>query len=287
MPKLREMNIDWWEQWIIRQLVSEGITNILTEEELKARSAGNYQVDLDYALKSLMDKTIITQLHTGKVKRYAINIDKTDDARNISRKQIPKEKLDVVQPYMEEPKGYQYWFEPEKRRKFRKQSMYRIYRKSNGESDFVGQVLSQTMTSPNNIHTGSLANEKSHISILVRAMKDLVKTNDKGVFTLQDLQDKERLSVGNNRQRGKVVILVCEKLEIIEFAGMKGNSASYRIKNDNQSSSVNLDSFRPKQDPSNNFNDPETFEADNLVEESGSKSNSESLNFLDRQGLIE
>lgn len=220
-------SIEWWEQWIIRQLVSSGITNILTGDELRIRTATHYEPNLDHALKSLMDKSIITQLYTGSVKRYSVNFDKMEVARNIAKKKIPTDKSDVIQPYIGEPKGYDYWFEPEKRRMFRKQSMYRIFRKSDGTKDFVGQVLSQSMLHPNNIHTGSLDNKESPISKLVEVMKDLGKNG--GVFTLQDLQDRDRISVGNNRQRGKVIILVCEKLGIIEFAGMKGNSASYKM----------------------------------------------------------
>ncbi len=222
------MNIEWWEQWIIRQLVSDGITNVLSEEELRTRVGSHYEINMDHALKSLMDKSIITQMHTGNVKRYVVNIDKLDNAQSIAKKKIPKEKLDVAQQYVGEPKGYNYWFEPEKRRAFRKQSRYTIFRKSDGTKDFVGQVLSQSMLHPNNIHTGSLDEPDSHISKLVNVMKELDKN---GAFTLQDLQDRDRMSVGNNRQRGKVVLLVCEKLGMIEFAGMKGNSASYRVGN--------------------------------------------------------
>lgn len=257
------LSVPEWEQWIIRLLVSGGIFNILREGTIKEQAGRHYDINLDYALKSLMDKGIITQLQSERDRRYMLNSDKLDDAQKIVRREIPKEeKVQTAQPYIPEPDGFEYWFDPEERRTFRKQSSYRLFRKKNGEKDYAGQVLSKSMRVPVNYYTGSLDEAGSNISILVRAMNDLAREHADHTFNLQDLQDRERLACGNNRQRGKVILLVCERLGIIEFAGMKGNSASYRLSGTAPPPPTTLDNFRqPGDGPSDdNFDDPEQFD---------------------------
>jgi hypothetical protein len=256
------VSVPEWEQWIVRLLISGGILNVLREETIKEHAGRHYDINMDYAFKSLMDKGIITQLQSERDRRYMLNWEKLDEAHDIMRKEVPKEEAtQAAQPYIPEPEGYAFWFDPEERRTFRKQSMYRLFRKKDGSRDYVGQVLSKSMRVPVNYYTGSLDEPDSHISVLVRSMNVLAREHADHTFNLQDLQDKERLACGNNRQRGKVILLVCERLGIIEFAGMKGNSASYRMAGTAPPPPTTLDDFGSRGDgPDMDFDDPEQFD---------------------------
>jgi hypothetical protein len=43
------------------------------------------------------------------------------------------------------------------------------------------------------------------------------------------LQDKERKACGNNRQRGKIALVIFKKLEFIVEIGRKGNSTIFSL----------------------------------------------------------
>ena len=79
------------------------------------------------------------------------------------------------------------------------------------------------------IMMGSLNDPDSYISRLWTAtVKVSVEAKD-GSFILQNLQDKDRIACGNNRQRGKIALDIFRKLGYIQKIGSKGNSTKFKL----------------------------------------------------------
>jgi hypothetical protein len=76
---------------------------------------------------------------------------------------------------------------------------------------------------------GSLNNSGSYIYKIWRAALELSDESEDGTFILQDLQDRERVACGNNRQRGKIGIAIFKRLGYIQEIGTKGNSTRFKI----------------------------------------------------------
>jgi hypothetical protein len=49
------------------------------------------------------------------------------------------------------------------------------------------------------------------------------------MFILQNIQDKDRIACGNNRQRGKIALSIFKKLGFIQEADFKGNSTRFKV----------------------------------------------------------
>jgi hypothetical protein len=226
MPSISE-----WRKWLLQQLISDGIHNVMLEENLHQEVGRHYDTKFDLALKSLMDEGIIMSLESKREKKYVVNFDKLEEAQKIINSQSSWENqaITIIQPYMPEPEGYIYWFENKENRKFKRQSIYRVYFKKTDQVNFAAQLMTQSMNNPKTIYMGSLNESDSHISKLWRAASTIAEENKDGTFILQDLQDRERIACGNNRQRGKIALIIFRKLGYIQAIETKGNSTKFKL----------------------------------------------------------
>lgn len=224
MPSISE-----WRTWILQQLISDGIHNVMLEERLRNEAGRHYDEKFDLAMKSLMDEGIIMSLESKREKKYVVNFDKLDDAQKIINSETVYKSPTIVQPYIAEPEGYVYWFENKEDRKFKKQSIYRVYFKKTDQMDFAAQLMTQSMNNPKTLYMGSLNDSDSHISKLWRAASTIAKESNDGTFILQDLQDRERIACGNNRQRGKIALIIFRTLGYIQAVETKGNSTKFKV----------------------------------------------------------
>ena len=224
MPSISE-----WRIWILQQLISGGIHNILLERRLHEEAGRHYDTRFDLALTSLMDEGIIMSLESKREKKYVVNFDKLDEAQKIINSETSYKSPTIIQPYIAEPEGYIYWFENKENRKFKKQSIYRVYFKKTDQKDFAAQLMTQSMINTKTIYMGSLNESDSHISKLWRAASTIAEESRDGTFILQDLQDRERLACGNNRQRGKIALIIFRTLGYIQAVETKGNSTKFKL----------------------------------------------------------
>jgi hypothetical protein len=224
MPSISE-----WRIWILQQLISDGIHNVMLEERLREEAGRHYDTKFDLALSSLMDEGIVMSLESKREKKYVVNFDKLDEAQKIINSETSYESPTIIQPYIAEPEGYIYWFENKENRKFKKQSIYRIYFKKTDQMDFAAQLMTQSMTNPKILYMGSLNESDSYISKLWRAASTIAEESNDGTFILQDLQDRERIACGNNRQRGKIALIIFRALGYIQAIETKGNSTKFKI----------------------------------------------------------
>lgn len=224
MPSISE-----WRIWILQQLISDGIHNVMLEERLREEAGRHYDTKFDLALSSLMDEGIVMSLESKREKKYVVNFDKLDEAQKIINSETSYESPTIIQPYIAEPEGYIYWFENKENRKFKKQSIYRIYFKKTDRMDFAAQLMTQSMTNPKTLYMGSLNESDSYISKLWHAASSIADESNDGTFILQDLQDRERIACGNNRQRGKIALIIFRALGYIQAIETKGNSTKFKI----------------------------------------------------------
>ena len=224
MPSISE-----WRIWILQQLISDGIHNVMLEQRLCEEAGRHYDTKFDLALSSLMDDGIIMSLESKREKKYVVNFDKLDEAQKIINSETSYKSPTIIQPYFAEPEGYIYWFENKENRKFKKQSIYRIYFKKTDQMDFAAQLMTQSMTNPKTLYMGSLNESDSYISKLWRAASTIAEESNDGTFILQDLQDRERIACGNNRQRGKIALIIFRALGYIQAIETKGNSTKFKI----------------------------------------------------------
>lgn len=224
MPSISE-----WRIWILLQLISEGLHNILLEGRLREEAGRHYDTRFDLALTSLMDEGIIMSLESKREKKYVVNFDKLDEAQKIINSETSYESPTIIQPYIAEPEGYIYWFENKETRKFKKQSTYRVYFKKTDQMDFAAQLMTQSMSKPRTLYMGSLNEPDSNISKLWHAASTIAEERKDGTFILQDLQDRERIACGNNRQRGKIALIIFRTLGYIQPVEIKGNSTIFKV----------------------------------------------------------
>jgi hypothetical protein len=224
MPSISE-----WRIWILLQLISEGLHNILLEGRLREEAGRHYDTRFDLALTSLMDEGIIMSLESKREKKYVVNFDKLDEAQKIINSETGYESPTIIQPYIAEPEGYIYWFENKETRKFKKQSTYRVYFKKTDQMDFAAQLMTQSMSKPRTLYMGSLNEPDSYISKLWHAASTIAEERKDGTFILQDLQDRERIACGNNRQRGKIALIIFRTLGYIQPVEIKGNSTIFKV----------------------------------------------------------
>lgn len=226
MPSISE-----WRKWILQQLISNEIHSVMLEESLRQEAGRHYDTKFDLALTSLMDEGIIMSLESKREKKYVVNFDKLDEAQKMinSETSWANQFSTIIQPYIAEPEGYIYWFENKEDRKFKKQSIYRVYFKKTDQKDFAAQLMTQSMTNPKTIYMDSLNESDSYISKLWRAASTIAEESKDGTFILQDLQDRERIACGNNRQRGKIALIIFRTLGYIQAVETKGNSTKFKL----------------------------------------------------------
>ena len=226
MPSISE-----WRRWILQQLISKEIHSVMLEGSLRQEAGRHYDTKFDLALTSLMDEGIIMSLESKRQKKYVVNFDKLDEAQKMinSETNWANQFPTIIQPYIAEPEGYIYWFENKEDRKFKKQSIYRVYFKKTDQKDFAAQLMTQSMINTKTIYMGSLNESDSHISKLWRAASTIAEESRDGTFILQDLQDRERIACGNNRQRGKIALIIFRTLGYIQAVETKGNSTKFKL----------------------------------------------------------
>ena len=222
-------SIEEWRKWTLRQLIGNGIHNVLSENQIHLEAGRHHDMNLEYAIRSLMDKGIIMSLESRHERRYVVNFDKLDLAQQMINSPLGQEP-EIIQPYMAEPDGYVYWFDnTEDERNFRGQNIYRFYVKKTDNLNFAVQLLAKPMGNAKTIIMGSLNDSDSYIFRLWTAAVKVSAEATDGGFILQNLQDKDRIACGNNRQRGKIALDIFRKLGYIQKVGSKGNSTKFKL----------------------------------------------------------
>ena len=220
--------IQEWQKWILKQLICEGIHRSISESQLFREAGRHYEPNFQSALRSLIDEGIVMVLESHRLKKYLVNFDMIDVAQSIINSQSKLNRIKVIQPFMAEPEGFIYWFDNNQEdRKYRRQNIYRFYTSKTDRMEFAAQLITQSMSRSRTLYMGSLNNSNSYIYKIWRAA--LVLSDEDGTFILQDLQDRERVACGNNRQRGKIGIAIFKKLGYIQQIGTKGNSTRFKI----------------------------------------------------------
>lgn len=108
---------------------------------------------------------------------------------------------------------------------------------------FKGRILSKSMFIPRSYDMGSLNDPKSKISRIWRAIQEAVRSNPHATFTLQNIQDIDRKAVNNNRQAGKIGLIILEELGWIKIVGRRGVSNIYAVTVDDAKLPPTLDTF--------------------------------------------
>ena len=222
--------IQEWQKWILRQLICEGIHRSISESQLFRWAGRHYDPNFQPALRSLIDEGIIMVIESHRQKNYLVNFDMIEAAQSIINSHSKLNRIKVIQPFMPEPEGYVYWFDNnQENRKYRGQNIYRFYSSKTDKMEFAAQLITQSMSRTRTLYMGSLSNSNSYIYKIWRAALELSDKSEDGTFILQDLQDRERVACGNNRQRGKIGIAIFKKLGYIQEIGTKGNSTRFKI----------------------------------------------------------
>ncbi|MDX1372869.1 MAG: hypothetical protein R3321_10385, partial [Nitrososphaeraceae archaeon] len=159
------LKVDGWKKWFLYQLIGEGVHNAVYHDQILREIGNNYDINLDRALQELIDDGIIMLIESRRKKKYIVNFDRLEDAQKIiniievdnrSRGKINYDHNNVnyinlennrnyIQPYLSEPEGYIYWFDNEENRKFKKQSVYRIYVKETDKMNFAAQLITKSL----------------------------------------------------------------------------------------------------------------------------------------------
>ena len=190
----------------------------------------HYDPNFQVALRSLIDEGVIMVIESNRQKKYLVNFEMIDVAQNIVNSHSKPSRIRVIQPFMPEPEGFVYWFDNNQdERRYRRQNIYRFYTSKTDRMEFAAQLITQSMSSSRTLYMGSLNNSSSYIYKIWKAALDLSNESEDGTFILQDLQDRERVACGNNRQRGKIGIAIFKKLGYIQEIGTKGNSTRFKI----------------------------------------------------------
>jgi hypothetical protein len=221
-----------WRKWLLQQLIGEGIHNVMLDEQIRMEAGRHYDTNFDLALRSLKDEGIIMLLESKHQKKYVVNYDKLDQAHSIINSD-PKDGYEhqsvLVQPYMREPEGYIFWFDNRETKRLRKQSVYNLYFKNTDNLNFAAQLITRSVANPKTVYMGSLNEPESYISRLWRAVSIVSSESKDGTFILQNVQDKDRVACGNNRQRGKIALIIFRKLGYLQEVSVKGNSTVFKL----------------------------------------------------------
>jgi len=222
--------IQEWQKWILKQLICEGIHRSISERQLFKEAGKHYDPNFQITLHSLIDEGIIMVLESHRQKKYLVNFEMIEVAQDIVNSHPKLNRIKVIQPFMPEPEGFVYWFDNnQEERKYRRQNIYRFYTRKTDRMEFAAQLITQSMSRSRTLYMGSLNNSSSYIYKIWRAALELSAESEDGTFILQDLQDRERVACGNNRQRGKIGIAIFKKLGYIQEIGTKGNSTRFKI----------------------------------------------------------
>jgi hypothetical protein len=255
-------SVSEWKKRILRTILSEGANNYMYQESLRREVGSHLDLNFDRALDELLyTDQLLTLIITDGRKRYGVDIEKLEEARTIANTPVESSISDEApaQPYAGEPKGYTFWNEEFDTDRQRKKSRYTIYYKKTDHENFIGQVLSQSMLKPRNYIMGTLSDPGSKISRIWRAIIQAVKSSPTASFTLQDIQDIDRQAVNNNRQAGKIGLMIFRLLGWIKIVDKVGNSTIYALAQSDQSLPPTMDDFiaKPMQET---FNDPENLD---------------------------
>lgn len=244
------LSVEEWKRWFLYQLIGEGLHNAIYHEQILKELGKHYDSNLERALRDLIDDGIIMLIESKKKKKYIVNFESLSEAQmimNVDKYLFqkgkstkihdhnnvnyldPGNKKKIIQPYLPDPSGYIYWFDNEEFRKFKNQTIYRIYFKETDRMNFAAQLITKPIGSSKIIHMGSLNDPNSYIARLWRAVISVSEENKEGTFILQDIQDKDRIACGNNRQRGKIALSIFKKLGYIQQIELKGNSIRFKI----------------------------------------------------------
>lgn len=240
-------SIEICKKRILFLILRNGASNYISEEIIRRYFGSHWSDNHNKAIDELLytDKFLLMVIAEG-VKHYCIDPDKLEKARSLVTQQfvLKPQTNEIVQQYdASEPRGYTFWKEEVDMDRQRKKSRYRIYYKQTDRENFVGQILSQSMYKPRNFYMGSLNDPRSRISRIWRAIQQAVTRNPHATFNLQNIQDIDRKAVNNNRQAGKIGLLIFEELGWIRVVKRVGVSKIYAVALHNAKFQPTIDDF--------------------------------------------
>jgi hypothetical protein len=248
-------SVQAWKKWILMQLWSVAGYTYMLEETLRAQASHHIDANFDIGLRELMNEGIITRIETeGKV-QYGVPIplsfDKLAKARQIVNSIAPVDEsrqADVIQGFLPDPVGYEYWFTvPDNNpARMKKKSIYQIYRKKADSHSYVARILSRSDAEPKTINVGSMSVPESYISQAWHIFNELARISEDESVSLQELLNRNTDVFGSNKRRGKVILAIFLAEGWIEAVDKKGNEVRYKLtsnKTSNKLASPTLENF--------------------------------------------
>lgn len=228
-------SIEWWMTWIVQQLFSEGVYNYVLEETLRGKAGHHIDANFDIALQRLMDEGVVQLLESEGKRHYGVPIviDKLKRARQIANDtptiNTPVEPK-IVQDYLPDPEGFEYWFSPpDDRSRTRKKSIYDYYRGKTDKETYLARIMSQSDAEPKIIRTGSMKNPTSYAARGWAIFNELAAVSPDGTVSLMELIKRDTDVFGSNKRRGKVLLAIYEKEGWIVKDGKRGKDVRYRL----------------------------------------------------------
>ena len=77
------LNVDGWKKWFLYQLIGEGVHNAVYHDQILREIGKHYDINLDRALRDLIDEGIIMLIESRKKRKYIVNFERLGDAQKI------------------------------------------------------------------------------------------------------------------------------------------------------------------------------------------------------------
>ena len=77
------LSVEEWKRWFLYQLIGEGVHNAIYHEQILKELGKHYDINLDRALRDLIDDGIIMLIESKKKKKYIVNFESLSEAQTI------------------------------------------------------------------------------------------------------------------------------------------------------------------------------------------------------------
>ncbi|HEX9678622.1 hypothetical protein [Nitrososphaera sp.] len=230
------VSVEKWMQWIAIQILSVMGSPCMLESTLKARAGHHADGNLDLALRRLMDMGVLKLDETERQRTYSIpeTSEKLAQARDIANN-VPiintPSTPEVVQNYLPDPEGFEYWFTPpDNPSRVKKKSIYDYFRGSIDLQDYAARIRSQSSPDPELYYTGSIHDPDSWAAKAWKIINELARASADGTFSLMQLLKRDnRVFEGGTKRRGKILLAIFEREGWIVKVEKRGNSVLYRL----------------------------------------------------------
>src|SRR5215203_5278189 len=77
------LSVEDWKRWFLYQLIGEGVHNAIYHEQILKELGKHYDINLDKALRDLIDDGVIMLIESKKKKKYIVNFESLSEAQRI------------------------------------------------------------------------------------------------------------------------------------------------------------------------------------------------------------